>query len=64
MIYTDYWTKQHSETHDFNMRKEFLTLHIIFEMLQMEQQSYAAHAAWRVATTMAIGEGVMILISS
>jgi hypothetical protein len=62
--YTDYWTKHHPETHHCNMRKEFLTPHIVLEMLQMEQQSYAACAAWRVATTMAFGKGVIILTSS
>jgi hypothetical protein len=46
------------------MLKEFLTPHIILEMLRMEQQSYAARAACRVVTTMALGEGVMILTCS
>ncbi len=62
--YANYWTKHHPETHHCNMRKEFLTPHIVLEMLWMEQQSYAARAAWRVTTTMALGEGMMILISS
>ncbi len=43
--YADYWTKHHPETHHRNTRKECLTPHIILEMLQMEQQPYAAHAA-------------------
>jgi hypothetical protein len=44
--YADYWTqKNHPETHHRNMWKEFLTLHIVLEMLWMEQQSYAAYAA-------------------
>jgi hypothetical protein len=43
--YANYWIKHHPETHHRNMRKEFLTPHIILEMLWMEQQSYAAHAA-------------------
>ncbi len=43
--YTNYWTKHHPETHHRNMRKEFLTLHIILEMLWMEQQNHAARAA-------------------
>jgi hypothetical protein len=43
--YADYWKKHHLETHHRNMRKEFLTRHIILKMLRMEQQSYAACAA-------------------
>jgi hypothetical protein len=43
--YANNWTKHHPETHHHNMRKEFLTLHIVLEMLRMEQQSYAARAA-------------------
>ncbi len=43
--YTNYWTKHHAETHHRNMRKEFLTPHIVLKMLRMEQQSYAARAA-------------------
>jgi hypothetical protein len=43
--YANYWTKHHPETHHCNMWKEFLTPHIVLEMLQMEQQSYAAYAA-------------------
>ncbi len=43
--YAKYWTKHHPETHHRNMQKEFLTLHIVLEMLRMEQQSYAACAA-------------------
>jgi hypothetical protein len=43
--YANYWTKHHPETNHHNMRKEFLTPHIILEMLWMEQQSYAARAA-------------------
>jgi hypothetical protein len=43
--YANYWTKHHPETHHRNMRKEFLTLHIVLEMLRIEQQSYAARAA-------------------
>ncbi len=46
------------------MQKEFPTAHIILKMLQMEQWSYAAGAALREATTMAVDEGVMILLSS
>ncbi len=43
--YANYWTKHHPETHNCNMRKELLTLHIVLEMLRMEQQSYAACTA-------------------
>jgi hypothetical protein len=43
--YANYWTKHHPETHHRNMRKEFLTWHIVLKMLPMEQQSYAARAA-------------------
>jgi hypothetical protein len=45
MNYANYWTKHHPETHHHNMWKEFLTPHIVFKMLRMEQQSYAARAA-------------------
>ncbi len=45
LTYANYWTKHHPEMHHCNMQKEFLTLHIILEMLWMEQQSYAAPAA-------------------
>jgi hypothetical protein len=45
--YANYWTKHHPETHHCNMRKEFLTPHIVFEMLRTEQQSYAAHVIIR-----------------
>jgi hypothetical protein len=43
--YADYWTKHHAAPHHQNMRKEFLTSHIILEMLRIEQQTYAARAA-------------------
>jgi hypothetical protein len=46
------------------MWKEFLTLHIILKILWMEQQSYAACTTLRVATTIALGKGVMILTSN
>jgi hypothetical protein len=61
--YADYWTKHHPETHHYNMQKEFLTPHIVLKMLQMQQQNYAVQHE-RVAMTMALGEGVMILASS
>jgi hypothetical protein len=43
--YANYQTKHHPETHHCNMQKEFLTPHIVLEMLRMEQQNYAARAA-------------------
>jgi hypothetical protein len=43
--YAKYWTKYHPELHHCNMQKEFLTPHIVLEMLRMEQQSYVARAA-------------------
>ena len=43
--YADYWTKHRPAPHHQNMRKEFLTPHIILEMLRIEQQTYAAKAA-------------------
>jgi hypothetical protein len=65
MNYANYWTKHHRELHHRKMCKEFLTPIIVLEMLQIEQQQQqAACAAQRVATTMALGEGVMILTSS
>ncbi len=45
--YANYWTKHHPESHHRNMRKEFLTPHIILEMLRKEQKRYAACAAWK-----------------
>jgi hypothetical protein len=62
--YANYWTKHHPETHHCNIWKEFLTLHIVLKMLQMDQQRHAAHAAWKSDHNMALGEGVMILASS
>jgi hypothetical protein len=43
--YADYWMKHHPATHHQNMCKEFLTPHIILEMLRIEQQAHAARAA-------------------
>jgi hypothetical protein len=43
--YADYWMKHHTAPHHQNMRIEFLTPHIILEMLMIEQQTYAARAA-------------------
>ena len=31
--YTDYWTKHYADLHHQNVRKEFLTPHIVLEML-------------------------------
>ncbi len=45
MNYADYWTKHHPATHRQNMRKEFLTPHIILDMLRTEEQTHAARAA-------------------
>ena len=47
MNYADYWTKHHPEAHHRNIRKEFLTPHIVLEMLRIEQQQkkYTANAA-------------------
>ena len=36
--YADYWTKHHPGTYHINTRKEFLTPHIILEILRLEQQ--------------------------
>jgi hypothetical protein len=43
--YANYWTKHHPETHHRNMRKYFLTPHIVLKMLRMEQQNHAACTA-------------------
>ncbi len=43
--YADYWTKYHADPHHQIMCKEFLTPHIILEMLRIEQRTYAARAA-------------------
>ena len=34
--YADYWTKHNQAKHNQNVRREFLTLHIVVEMLQQE----------------------------
>ena len=36
--YADYWKKYHPSKHNQNTRKEFLTQHIVLEMLRIEQQ--------------------------
>ena len=36
--YAEYWTKHHPEKHHQNTLKEFLTPHILLEMLRIEQQ--------------------------
>ena len=38
--YADYWTKQHPESHQKDKIKQFLTPHIILEMLSLEQQQH------------------------
>ncbi len=47
MNYANYWTKHHPGPHHRNMWEEFLTPHIVLEMLRIEQQHYASCAAWR-----------------
>lgn len=42
--YADYWTKHHPATHHKHTRREFLTPHIVLEMLRMEQNPAAAAA--------------------
>jgi len=41
--YADYWTKHHLVKHHQNIRREFLTPHIVIEMLQQERE-HAIHA--------------------
>jgi hypothetical protein len=43
--YADNWTKHHAAPRHQKVCKEFLTPHIILEMLRIEQQTYAARAA-------------------
>ena len=43
--YADYWTKHHAALHHKNIRKEFLTPHIVLEMLRVEQSRLEAAAA-------------------
>jgi len=43
--YADYWTKHHPAKHHQNVRNEFLTPHIVVEMLRMKQSTAAAAAA-------------------
>ena len=42
--YADYWTKHHPGKHHQSTRREFITPHIVVEMLRQEQ-SRATHAA-------------------
>jgi hypothetical protein len=44
MNYADYWTKHHPEAHHWNMQEEFFILHIILEMLGIEQLRYKNRA--------------------
>ena len=37
--YADYWTEHHPSKHHRNTRKEFITPHIVLEMLKIEQQN-------------------------
>jgi hypothetical protein len=43
--YADYWTKHHPATQCKHTRKEFITPHIVGEMLRLEQNRIAAAAA-------------------
>ena len=43
--YADYWTKHHAATHHQNVRKEFLTPHIVLEMLQIEESNQPPETA-------------------
>ena len=38
MNYADYWTKHHPESHQRNIRKEFLTPTNVIKMLRIEQE--------------------------
>jgi len=40
--YAGYWTKHHAAAHHRHIRKEYLTPHIVSEMLRMEQSRVAA----------------------
>jgi hypothetical protein len=43
--YADYWTKHHPATHHKHIRKEFITPHIVVEMLRIEQSRVVTAAA-------------------
>ena len=43
--YADYWTKHYPATHHKHTRREFITPHIVLEMLRIEQNVVAATAA-------------------
>ena len=45
LSYADYWTKHHAALHHQNVRKEFLTPHIVLEMFRVEQSRLVAAAA-------------------
>jgi hypothetical protein len=45
LMYADYWTKHHPESHHCNMCKEFLTSFIMLELLPIEQQHQHTTAA-------------------
>ena len=42
--YADYWTKHHPAKHHQQVRREFITPHLIIEMLRMEQNQHSAAA--------------------
>jgi len=48
--YADYWTKHHAAKHHKNIRSEYLTPHIVVEMLRMKQEQAAAAVLRRVDT--------------
>ena len=43
--YADYWTKHHPAAHHQNIRKEFITPYTIVEVLRLDLQLWARHAA-------------------
>ena len=43
--YADYWMKHHPAKHHQNTRREFLTPHIVLEMLRMEKANVCAAPA-------------------
>ena len=48
--YADYWTKHHPAKHHQQVRREFITPHLIIEMLRMEQNKHSAAAACTQST--------------
>ena len=43
--YADYWIEHNTAKHNKNTRKEFLTKHIVLEMLRQDQSQAAAKSA-------------------